>query len=244
MRKSTILLISFVAIVIAFAAIREAIYPSAENKNKYVRSISQEYLDLFTPEMQKKFLDSGVLGTITMPSGVSVSSIVYADDENGKGRAYEIELFKVELKDDISLAQIIKVKEAASEESTDTSFTSLSEGGFDLKFKPGKNELVSTLIWNFNGDTFKPILKKDDLLYYAVQLNYFSLKFDNGSEFWAKREMRGLFPLPSSGKFIFIKKRRALYMIFFEDTDAFFLRPNDVLKTINDTLISQNGNIN
>jgi hypothetical protein len=100
MRKSTILLLSFVAIVIAFSAIREMIYPSAKNKtlaknkNKYIGNISQEYLDLFRPELQKKFVASGVLGTITMPSRVSVSSIAYGYEENGYGRAYDIELFK------------------------------------------------------------------------------------------------------------------------------------------------------
>jgi len=243
MRKSTILLLSFVAIVIAFVAIREVIYPSAKNKNrnKYVRCISQEYLDLFRPEMQKEFLASGVLGTITMPSGISVSSIVYGYEENGKGRAYDIELFKVGLKDDSPLDEIIKVKKGDRMERADTSFTNLMEGGFDLQLKSGKNEPVSRLEWSFNGDISKLISKQDDLLYYNVQFNYFTLKFNNGTEFWAKRTSGIFLSLPSSGKFIFIKKKQVLYMIFFADIDASFLKPNDVLKTINENLINPNG---
>jgi hypothetical protein len=244
MRKSTILLLSFVAIVIAFAAIREVVYPSAKSKNKYARSISQEYLDLFRPEMQKKFVASGILGTITMPSGISVSSIVYGYEENGNGRAYDIELFKIGLKEDNALDEVIRVKKVDRMEPTDTSFNSLMEGGFDLKLKPGKNEPVSTLEWSFNGDIFKPILKQDNLLYYEVRFNYFTLKFNNGTEFWAKRKPSIFLPLPSSGKFIFIKRKHALYMIFFIDIDSFLLKPNDVLKTINENLINPNGNNN
>src|ERR1700733_13166461 len=109
MRKSTILLFSFVALSIAFSVIRGMVYPSAKDKNKYIKSISQEYLDLFNPEMQKNFVASGFLGTITMPSGVSVSSINYIYDDNGNGRGYDIELFKVGLKNDNPLDEIIKI---------------------------------------------------------------------------------------------------------------------------------------
>jgi hypothetical protein len=151
---------------------------------------------------------------------------------------------KVGLKEDNPLDEVIKVKEADRMEHADTSFTSLAEGGFDLKLKPGKNEPVSTLIWSFNGDIFKPILKQDDLFYYEVRFNYFTLKFDNGTEFWAKRTPGIFLSLPSSGKFIFIKRKHALYMLFFADIDAFFLKPNNVLKTINENLINPNGNNN
>lgn len=235
MKKSTILLIVFFAVILVFSIIKTINQPPVKKKNKFTRTIPGEYLDLFSPEAKKQF-ESEASGTITMPSGLSVSSTLYIYlQKSGNASGNNIEIFKVGIKGDKPLDEVIQINKTDKDENFDKSFTTLREGGFDFKYKDGKLDSVSKVIWNFKGDVLNLNRKQVDLMYYDVQFENFSLKYDNGSELLANKT--GLSFLHATGKFIFLKRGHNLYTIFISDADVTPQIKDTVLTLLNHDLI-------
>ena len=244
MKKSTIVLIVFLGSVIALSVIREKFHPSAKSKaqssNKYKKGISKEYLDLFSIETQKR-LDTTGTRSIVMPSGSEVSSAIYIYiDKSGNASGGIIEIFKDDLKEDRPLDQIINIDNGAVSDLRDNDLTGLSEGGFDLKYKDRKTDIVSHVTWKFEGKAVRLDLKQDNLLYYNVDFKNFQIIYDNGSIIWAKKT--SLFFIHEKGEIIFLKKDNKLYTIFIPNVGFPLPTQPNSLSLLNHDLITQNGN--
>jgi hypothetical protein len=246
MKKSTIVLIVFFCSLIALSVIREKFHPSAKSKalsrNKYKKEIPKEYLDLFSTETQKRFDTTGIR-SIVMPSGSIVSSAIYIYlDKSGNASGGVIEIFKDDLKEDRPLDQIINIDNDAVPDISDEDVTSLSEGGFDLKYKDRKKDTVSNVTWKFKGKAVRLNLKQDNLLYYNVDFKNFQIIYDNESIIWAKKT--SLFFIHEKGEVIFLKKDNKLYTIFIPDAGFSLSTQPNTLSLLNHNLITQNGNHN
>jgi hypothetical protein len=232
--------------VIIISIIRDTLHPSAKsrslNRNRYIKEIPKEYLDLFSDETQKRFDTIGSRSLI-MPSGSTVSSAIYIYiDKSGNASGRIIEIFKDDLKQDRALDQIVNIDNDVEHDISDKDFSTLSEGGFDLKYKDKKTDSVSKVIWQFKGNVFKLNIKQSNLLYYHVDFKSFQIIYDNESIIWANKT--SFFFSHEKADIIFVKKDHKLYTIFIPNVGFSLSTQPKTLSLLNQSLINQNGNNN
>jgi hypothetical protein len=229
MKKSTVLFVLAIIclFIIPIVVLNKHKEPPV-NTRLFSRAVPGEFMNLFTANAKKQFT---VIGTKKTRSGLPVSSIIYTVNNAEGVHGYIMELFKVGLKNNEALGELIHVNKGGFKLGSDAGFVKLREGGFDLKYKDGKNDSISKVTWNFNGSQLKLNTKTDSLLYYDVQFKNFDLSYDNGSEF--KANNTGLFFIHPTGKFIFLKKNKTLYTIFMSDADVKSSKPDTVLSLLN-----------
>jgi hypothetical protein len=182
---------------------------------------------LFTDDAKKEF---DIVGTRKTVSGLPVSSVIYTCNNMEGVHGYIVEMFRVGLKNNAPLNEIVKAAKGEVQPNSDTTFVKLREGGFDLKYQDGKADSVSKVTWTSDGDVLKLNYKTDSLLYYDVKFKHFTLKYDNGSTFTADKT--AVF-FQQTGKVIFMKRNKALYTIFLSDADVPEMKADTVLSLLN-----------
>jgi hypothetical protein len=197
------------------------------NPKLFSRTVPPELLNLFTDDAKKEF---DIVGTRKTASGLPVSSVIYTCNNMEGVHGYIVELFKVGLKNDMPLADVILTAKGNVQRNADTTFVKLREGGFDLKYQDGKADSVSKVTWTSDGDVLKLNYNTDSLLYYDVKFKHFTLKYDNGSTFTADKT--AVF-FQQTGKVIFMKRNKALYTIFLSDADVPEMKADTVLSLLN-----------
>ncbi len=232
MKKSAVILVAFFMLISISACVREN--HSQPGVKKVVWSVPEEYLEMFTSQTRKQLKN---LTTFEMKSGLASSGLSYIYQTHGHTNGYFMEIFKVELKGNEPLGQIIAIKPDTLTRDADTSFTRLLSGEVYLKYKDGSAEQVSKVVFSFNGDSFKLNRRQDNLLYYDIGFKKFSIAYDNGSEFraWGSQ----MYFTHDHGKLIFLKKDNALYTIFISDNGIEpFSKKDTVLSLFKKDLIS------
>jgi len=228
MKKSTIILI--IGIILLFVipiAVLNMHKDQPMNTKLFSRTIPGDLLNLFTADAKKEF---DIVGTKKTSPGLPVSSVIYTCNNMEGVHGYIVELFRVGLKNDVPIDDIVQVGKGEIQPNTDTAFVNLREGGFDLKYKDGKPDSILKVNWTCDADVLKLNYKSDSLLYYDVKFKHFTLKYDNGSAFTADRTA---WLLQQTGKVIFLKRNKALYTIFMSDADVPERKADTVLSLLN-----------
>jgi len=197
------------------------------NPKLFTRTVPADLLNLFTADAKKEF---DIIGTKKTASGLPVSSVIYTCNNTEGVNGYIVEVFRVGLKNNAPLDEIVRAAKGEIQPNMDTAFVKLREGGFDLKYKDGKPDSISKVTWTCDGDVLKLNYKTDSLLYYDIKFKHFSLKYDNGSTFIADKTA---FFFQQTGKVIFMKKNKALYTIFISDADVPEMKADTVLSLLN-----------
>lgn len=233
MKKSTLFLI--VAVIALFLIPIIVLNRQKEppvNPKLFTHSVSTDLSGLFTSAARKQLT---AIGTRKTASGLPVSSFIYTYNGMDGVRGYIIELFKIDLKHHQPLNRVIQINRGDYKPVAEAGFVKLREGGFDLKYKDGRDDSISHINWNIDGDLLKLNSQTDSLLYYDVRFEHFSLKYGNGSEFTA--DATGFFSGQQTGKFIFLEKKNTLYTIFLSNPDIPESKPDTVLSMLNAHLL-------
>lgn len=193
----------------------------------FTRTVPADFLNLFSPATKKLLTIAGTNKTV---SGLPVSSVIYTYPDLEDRHDYIIQLFKIGLRHDAPLSLIINAGKSEIQSNADTTFTTLREGGFDLKYKDGRPNSITKVTLTVDGDVLKLNTQTDSLQYYDVKFAHFILKYDNGSIFTADKTT--LF-FGQTGKFIFIKRNQALYTIFISNVNAPERKTDTVLSLLN-----------
>ncbi|HZY38251.1 MAG TPA: hypothetical protein VFE53_16455 [Mucilaginibacter sp.] len=228
MKKSTIILIIVIVCLFVIPIIVLNLHKEPPvNAKLFTRTVPDELMNLFTADAKKQF---DIIGTKKTSSGLPVSSVIYTCNNAEGVHGYIVELFKVGLKNNAPLGDIVLAAKAQIQPNAGAAFIKLREGGFDLKYKDGKPDSISKVNWTCDGDVLKLNYKSDSLLYYDVKFKHFTLKYDNGSTFTADKTA---WFRQQTGKVIFLKRNRVLYTIFLSDVDVPEMKADTVLTLLN-----------
>ena len=146
------------------------IYTLIEDDGATSHAPLPEYHNLFSRETQSKL--NLLITTKGNNRGIS-SSYVYDS-------RFNIFVYKVVLKNKLSLKEIIKYKNEGSSSNIFVINGGLPSFNFDMKINAGKINPVSTVKFKFDGDSIKSIVDNDTLRCYYYKFETFSINFNDG----------------------------------------------------------------
>lgn len=130
-------------------------------------TIPKEYLKLFPTEHRQNLVSYYThFSKVRNP----VTNLDYGLD-------YGLIIYRIDLKNDSSLEEIIKIEDNVTSPTASGVYTVRNQDLFEVRYKSGKPALASEIYLGFRGDSLKTVAKNDSVACYYMECYRFSMRY-------------------------------------------------------------------